>query len=173
MRAKFVSDNLNVLLGGVLLLVLAVTAVFWVMLGFQRIGRNGDICFDRNWNDPTALTVGSFYFEQKRKYRRSTKERWLWRWQARTFLTSGGLGTMGFGMGAANGACIGTGRKTVLFTGDGSFAMNFNELGTAVLHHSLRAEDIILIRWRLGKRWIRRFPVWRLWLRGMTMTETR
>ena len=52
--------------------------------------------------------------------------------QPRTFLTSGGLGTMGFGMGAANGACIGTGRKTVLFTGDGSFAMNFNELGTAV-----------------------------------------
>ena len=50
----------------------------------------------------------------------------------RNFLTSGGLGTMGFGMGAANGACIGTGRKTVLFTGDGSFAMNFNELGTAV-----------------------------------------
>ena len=50
----------------------------------------------------------------------------------RTLLTSGGLGTMGFGMGAANGACIGTGRKTVLFTGDGSFAMNFNELGTAV-----------------------------------------
>ena len=44
--------------------------------------------------------------------------------QPRTFLTSGGLGTMGFGMGAANGACIGTGRKTVLFTGDGSFAMN-------------------------------------------------
>ena len=64
----------------------------------------------------------------------------------RTFISSGGLGTMGFGMGAANGACIGTGRKTVLFTGDGSFAMNFNELGTAVLHHSLRAEDIILIR---------------------------
>lgn len=50
----------------------------------------------------------------------------------RTFLSSGGLGTMGFGMGAANGACIGTGKKTVLFTGDGSFAMNFNELGTAV-----------------------------------------
>ena len=39
---------------------------------------------------------------------------------------------MGFGMGAANGAALGTGRKTVLFTGDGSFAMNFGELGTAV-----------------------------------------
>ena len=51
----------------------------------------------------------------------------------RTFITSGGLGTMGFGMGAAIGACIGTGmKKTVLFTGDGSFHMNMNELATAV-----------------------------------------
>ena len=50
----------------------------------------------------------------------------------RTLITSGGLGTMGFGMGAANGASVGTGRKTVLVTGDGSFAMNMNELGTAV-----------------------------------------
>ncbi len=53
----------------------------------------------------------------------------------RTFITSGGLGTMGFGMGAAVGACIGSGRKTVLVTGDGSFHMNLNELCTAVSHH--------------------------------------
>ena len=40
---------------------------------------------------------------------------------------------MGFGMGAAMGACIGTGlKKTVLFTSDGSFHMNLNELATAV-----------------------------------------
>lgn len=39
---------------------------------------------------------------------------------------------MGFGMGAAIGACVGTGRKTVLVTGDGSFHMNLNELCTAV-----------------------------------------
>lgn len=39
---------------------------------------------------------------------------------------------MGFGMGAAIGACIGTGKRTVLFTGDGSFGMNLNELATAV-----------------------------------------
>ncbi len=53
--------------------------------------------------------------------------------QPRTHITSGGLGTMGFGMGAAIGSCIGTGRKkTVLFTGDGSFHMNLNELATAV-----------------------------------------
>ena len=51
-----------------------------------------------------------------------------------TLITSGGLGTMGFGMGAAIGACVGTGRKTVLVTGDGSFHMNLNELCTAVTH---------------------------------------
>ena len=39
---------------------------------------------------------------------------------------------MGFGLGAAIGACAGTGRKTVLVTGDGSFHMNLNELCTAV-----------------------------------------
>ncbi|HBK58993.1 MAG TPA: biosynthetic-type acetolactate synthase large subunit [Spirochaetaceae bacterium] len=51
----------------------------------------------------------------------------------RTFITSGGLGTMGFGMGAAIGACIGSGKqRTVLFTSDGSFHMNMNEMATAV-----------------------------------------
>lgn len=50
----------------------------------------------------------------------------------RTFITSGGLGTMGFGMGAAIGAAVATGKRTVLFTGDGSFGMNLNELATAV-----------------------------------------
>ncbi len=49
----------------------------------------------------------------------------------RQFLTSGGLGTMGFGMGAAIGGAIGTGKRAVLFTGDGSFHMNLNELATA------------------------------------------
>ncbi len=50
----------------------------------------------------------------------------------RTFISSGGLGTMGFGMGAAIGAATATGKKTVLVTGDGSFGMNLNELVTAV-----------------------------------------
>lgn len=53
----------------------------------------------------------------------------------RTFLTSGGLGTMGFGVGAAIGGAIGSGnKKTILFTGDGSFHMNMNEIATAVMH---------------------------------------
>ena len=50
----------------------------------------------------------------------------------RRFISSGGLGTMGFGMGAAIGAAMGTGQRTVLVTGDGSFGMNLNELATAV-----------------------------------------
>lgn len=50
----------------------------------------------------------------------------------RTFITSGGLGTMGFGMGAAIGASIASGKRAVLFTGDGSFGMDLNELATAV-----------------------------------------
>ena len=52
----------------------------------------------------------------------------------RTFISSGGLGTMGFGMGAAIGACAGSGKKTMLVTGDGSFHMNLNELCTAVTY---------------------------------------
>lgn len=52
--------------------------------------------------------------------------------KSRKFISSGGLGTMGFGLGAAIGAHMGTGEKTVLITGDGSFGMNLNELVVAV-----------------------------------------
>ena len=52
--------------------------------------------------------------------------------QPRMFLSSGGLGTMGFGLGAAIGASIGTGCRSILVTGDGSFGMNLPELATAV-----------------------------------------
>jgi acetolactate synthase-1/2/3 large subunit len=49
----------------------------------------------------------------------------------RSFISSGGLGTMGFGLGAAMGAKIGNpGRPAVLFTGDGSFRMNCGEMAT-------------------------------------------
>lgn len=51
---------------------------------------------------------------------------------SRRFISSGGLGTMGFGIGAAIGAAIATGEKTVLVTGDGSFSMTLQELATAV-----------------------------------------
>lgn len=52
----------------------------------------------------------------------------------RRFISSGGLGTMGFGYGAAIGAQMALGRdqRVVMFTGDGSFHMNLNEGCTAV-----------------------------------------
>ncbi len=53
--------------------------------------------------------------------------------KSRNFLTSGGLGTMGFGYGAAIGAQMGCPEKRVIhITGDGSFHMNLNEACTAV-----------------------------------------
>lgn len=55
----------------------------------------------------------------------------------RSFLTSGGLGTMGYGYGAAIGATFGCGgkRRVIHITGDGSFHMNMNEACTAVSYH--------------------------------------
>ncbi len=54
--------------------------------------------------------------------------------QGQQFITSGGLGTMGFGFPAAIGAAIGdSSRPTVLVTGDGGFQMNMQEMATAVI----------------------------------------
>ena len=57
--------------------------------------------------------------------------------KSRGFLTSGGLGTMGFGYGAAIGAQMALGRdqRVIMMTGDGSFHMNLNEACTAVSYH--------------------------------------
>ncbi len=72
---------------------------------------------------PIATDVGQHQMWVAQRYRFE---------KARTFVTSGGLGTMGYGMGAAIGSAVGTGKRTVLFTGDGSFGMNLNEMATAV-----------------------------------------
>ena len=57
--------------------------------------------------------------------------------KTRSFLTSGGLGTMGYGYGAAIGAAVADGgnRPIVHITGDGSFHMNMNEACTAVSYN--------------------------------------
>ena len=94
--------------------------------------------------DPKELTPHSLIWEVARHTEADTPvvtdvgQHQMWTAQyypfhkRRTFITSCGLGTMGFGMGAAIGAAQATGKKTVLFTGDGSFGMNLNELATAV-----------------------------------------
>jgi len=70
--------------------------------------------------------------------------------QPRTFLTSGGLGTMGFGLPAAiGGALAAPGRRTVCVSGDGSILMNVQELATLV-ELNLDVTVIILNNNRLG-----------------------
>ena len=62
----------------------------------------------------------------------------------RTLLTSGGLGTMGYGLGAAIGAKTGCPDKMVInVAGDGCFRMNMNELATAVRHEVPVIEVVI------------------------------
>lgn len=59
-----------------------------------------------------------------------TAQKWPFE-KPRRLITSGGLGTMGFGLGAAIGAKIANpGKQVILFTGDGSFRMNCGELIT-------------------------------------------
>lgn len=68
----------------------------------------------------------------------------------RTFLTSGGLGTMGFGLPAAIGAALANSNtKVVCFTGDGSILMNIQELAT-LADYNLDVKVIILNNGYLG-----------------------
>lgn len=65
-------------------------------------------------------------------------------------LTSGGLGTMGYGLGAAIGAATGNpGKKVINFAGDGCFRMNMNEMATAV-REGLPIVEIIINNHVLG-----------------------
>ena len=77
----------------------------------------------KNDNTPVVTDVGQhqMWSAQKLIFNKSRK-----------FISSGGLGTMGFGLGAAIGAYFGTNEKVMLITGDGSFGMNLTELATAV-----------------------------------------
>ena len=64
--------------------------------------------------------------------------------QPRTLLTSGGLGTMGYGLGASIGAKMGCKDKTVInIAGDGCFRMNMNEIATATRYNIPVIELII------------------------------
>ena len=70
--------------------------------------------------------------------------------QPRTLLTSGGLGTMGYGLGAAMGAKTGRPEKTVVnIAGDGCFRMNMNEIATAV-HHNIPVIEVVVNNHVLG-----------------------
>ena len=77
----------------------------------------------------------------------------------RTFLTSGGLGTMGYGLGAAIGAKVGCPDKTVVnIGGDGCFRMNMNELITAA-RYQIPVIEIVMNNSVLGmvRQWQKLF----------------
>ena len=70
--------------------------------------------------------------------------------EPRTFLTSGGLGTMGFGLGAAMGAKAGNPSRTVInIGGDGCFRMNLNEVVSAV-RNNLKVIEVVMNNEVLG-----------------------
>lgn len=84
----------------------------------------------------------------------------LWKFKyPRTFITSGGLGTMGFGLGAAIGSQMGNlDKRVLLVTGDGSFRMSCNELQT-ISKYKLPIVTVIMNNHTLGmvRQWQRMF----------------
>jgi len=92
--------------------------------------------FDGAWSAVSALKHANEHFKDSivvtdvGQHQMWTAQHWSFK-RPRTWLSSGGLGTMGYGLGAAIGAQTANPQKeVVLVTGDGSFRMNCNELGT-------------------------------------------
>jgi acetolactate synthase-1/2/3 large subunit len=87
-----------------------------------------------------------------------TAQQWKFK-EPRTFITSGGLGTMGFGLGAAIGSQMGNlDKRVLLVTGDGSFRMSCNELST-ISKYKLPIVIVIMNNHTLGmvRQWQRMF----------------
>ncbi|HEY8803634.1 MAG TPA: biosynthetic-type acetolactate synthase large subunit [Clostridium sp.] len=87
-----------------------------------------------------------------------TAQQWNFK-KPRTFITSGGLGTMGFGLGAAIGSQMGQiNKRVILVTGDGSFRMSCNELQT-ISKYKLPIITVIMNNHTLGmvRQWQRMF----------------
>ncbi len=85
----------------------------------------------------------------------------------RSICTSGGLGTMGYGMPAAIGATFATDRTVVCFMGDGGFQMCIEELGT-IMEHQVPVKMILLNNNYLGnvRQWQDMF-----WMRRKSFTK--
>ncbi len=101
-------------------------------------------------DDIIVTDVGQHQMWVSQRYRFEKPRRWC---------TSGGLGTMGYGMGAAVGSAVANpDKKVVLFTGDGSFHMNLNELAT-VCSYDLNITIVVLNNTVLGmvRQWQKLF----------------
>jgi len=88
--------------------------------------------------------------------------------QSRSMITSGGLGTMGFGLPAAFGAKIGAPERQVcLFVGDGGLQMTIQELGTIMQEHA--GVKIVL----LNNNWLGNVRMWQELFYGQRYSATR
>lgn len=108
---------------------------------YEFIQKLKEVELEKDWCGETAIEVANKMFPDAivstdvGQHQMWTAQRWKFL-RPRTFLSSGGLGTMGYGLGAAIGAKVGNPDKPVVFvTGDGSFRMNFNELGTVAKYN--------------------------------------
>ena len=88
--------------------------------------------------------------------------------QTRSFISSGGLGTMGFGLPAAIGAKVGApDRQVVLFVGDGGIQMTIQELGTIMQEKT--AVKVVL----LNNNWLGNVRQWQELFYGERYSQTR
>ncbi|MEG2322875.1 MAG: biosynthetic-type acetolactate synthase large subunit [Anaerovoracaceae bacterium] len=112
----------------------------WVTQSTEWKKKTGDVqCQDAQLHPSEVVTAVCNLTDKETIYVTDVGQHQMWAAQylkhdkTKDFITSGGLGTMGFGYGAAIGAQIGCPDKRVVhFTGDGSFHMNLNEGCTAV-----------------------------------------
>ena len=112
----------------------------WVTQSTEWKKKTGDVkCQDAELHPSEIVTAVCDLTDKETIYVTDVGQHQMWAAQylkhdkTKDFITSGGLGTMGFGYGAAIGAQMGCPDKRVIhFTGDGSFHMNLNEACTAV-----------------------------------------
>lgn len=112
----------------------------WVAQSTEWKKKTGDVkCQDAELHPSEIVTAVCDLTDKETIYVTDVGQHQMWTAQylkhdkTKDFITSGGLGTMGFGYGAAIGAQMGCPEKRVIhFTGDGSFHMNLNEACTAV-----------------------------------------
>lgn len=120
---------------------------------------------EQTFNPKLIIERVAEYFDKNTVVATDVGQHQMWTMQfypferSRRLLTSGGLGTMGYGFGAAIGGCLANQSKPTLFiTSEGSFGMNLNEFATAV-SQQLPILVLLLNNNALGmvRQWQRRF----------------
>jgi len=112
----------------------------WVSQATEWKKKTGDVkCQDAELHPSEIITAVCDMTDKETIYVTDVGQHQMWTAQylkherTKKFITSGGLGAMGYGYGAAIGAQVGCpDRRVIHFTGDGSFHMNLNEACTAV-----------------------------------------